>query len=212
MRTGVLGSGMVGQAISARLAELGHDVMIGTRDPNKLSEWQASHQEVKIGSFAETAGHGEIIFNATNGAASLDVLKMADGSNLNGKVLIDISNALDFSNGMPPSLFVSNTDSLGEQIQRAFPQVKVVKTLNTVTANIMVNPRQVASGDHHVFVSGNDGQAKQQVIEILKSFGWIHILDLGDITTARGTEMYLPIWLRLWGALGTGMFNVRIMR
>ncbi len=212
MKAGVLGSGMVGQAISARLAELEHDVMIGTRDPNKLSEWQASHKDVKIGSFAETAGHGEIIFNATNGAAALDVLNMVGESNLNGKVLVDISNPLDFSKGMPPSLLVSNTDSLGEQIQRAFPQVKVVKTLNTVTANIMVYPRQVANGDHHIFVNGNDAQAKRQVTDILKSFGWIHILDLGDITAARGTEMYLPIWLRLWGALGTGMFNVKIMK
>jgi predicted dinucleotide-binding enzyme len=212
MKMGVLGSGMVGQAVSARLAELGHDVMIGTRDPNKLGEWHISHKDVRIGSFAETAGHGEVVFNATNGAASLDVLKMAGESNLIGKVLIDISNPLDFSKGMPPSLFVSNTDSLSEQIQRAFPQVKVVKTLNTVTANIMVNPQHVANGDHHVFVSGNDAQAKQQVIEILKSFSWIYILDLGDITTARGTEMYLPVWLRLWGALGTGMFNVKVMK
>jgi predicted dinucleotide-binding enzyme len=212
MKAGVLGSGTVGQAISARLAELGHDVMIGTRDPNKLSEWQASHKEVKIDSFAETAGHGELVFNATNGAASLDVLNMAGESNLNGKVLVDISNPLDFSKGMPPSLLVSNTDSLGEQIQRAFPQVKVVKTLNTINANIMVYPQQVANGEHHVFVSGNDTQAKEQVTDILKSFGWFHILDLGDITTARGTEMYLPIWLRLWGALGTGMFNVMVMK
>lgn len=181
---------MVGQAISARLAELGHDVMIGTRDPNKLGEWHESHPDVKIGSFAGTAGHGEIVFNATNGAASLDVLNLAGESNLNGKVLVDISNPLDFSMGMPPSLLVSNTDSLGEQIQRAHPQVKVVKTLNTVTANVMAYRQQVADGDHHMFVSGNDVQPKVQVIDILKSFGWIHILDLGDITTARGTEMF----------------------
>lgn len=212
MKMGVLGSGMVGQAISARLEELGRDVMIGTRDPDKLSEWHTSHKDVKIGSFAETAGHGEIIFNATNGAASLDVLNMAGESNLNGKVLVDISEPLDFSKGMPPSLFVSNTDSLGEQIQRTFPQVKVVKTLNTVTANVMAYPQHVANGDHHVFLSGNDAQAKEQVVHILKSFGWIHILDLGDLSTARGTEMYIAFWLRLWGALGTGMFNVKVMK
>jgi predicted dinucleotide-binding enzyme len=212
MKTGVLGSGMVGRAISARLAELDHEVMIGTRDPSRLGEWHASHQDVRIGTFADTAGHGEILFNATNGAGSLDALKMAGESSLNGKVLVDISNPLDASKGMPPSLFTSSTDSLGEQIQRAFPEVRVVKTLNTVNANIMVNPRHVANGDHHVFVSGNDSQAKGQVIEILKSFGWIHILDLGDITTARGPEMYLPIWLRMWGVLGTGMFNIKIMK
>ncbi len=212
MKAGVLGSGMVGQAISGRLAELGHDVMIGTRDSNKLKEWHSSHQDVKIGSFAGTASHGEIIFNATNGAGSLEALRMAGEANLNGKVLVDISNPLDFSKGMPPSLLVSNTDSLGEQIQRTFPNVKVVKALNTVTANIMVYPQNVANGDHHVFICGNHVQAKAQVVDILKSFGWLHILDLGDITSARGTEMYLPIWLRLWGALGTGMFNIKIMK
>lgn len=212
MKAGVLGSGMVGRAISARLADVGHDVMIGTRDSNKLGEWHSAHTNVKIGSFAETAAHGEMIFNATNGAASVKALKMAGESNLNGKVLVDISNPLDFSKGMPPSLLVSNTDSLGEQIQRTFPNVKVVKTLNTMNANIMVYPQQMANGDHHVFVSGNDAQAKTQVADMLKSFGWINILDLGDISTARGPEMYLPIWLRMWGALGTGMFNIRIMK
>lgn len=212
MKAGVLGSGMVGQAISARLAELGHNVMIGTRDTNKLKEWHASHQDVKIGSFAGAAAHGEIIFNATNGAGSIEALRMAGESNLNGKVLVDISAPLDFSNGMPPSLFVSNTDSLGEQIQRAFPNVRVVKTLNTITANVMVYPQRIANGDHQVFISGNDAGAKAQVVDILKSFGWLHILDLGDLTTARATEMYIAIWLRLWDALGTGMFNIKIMK
>jgi predicted dinucleotide-binding enzyme len=212
MKMGVLGSGMVGKAISSRLAELGHDTMIGTRDPGKLNEWQAAHKDVKIGSFAETAQYGEIVFNATNGAGSLEALKMAGESNLNDKVLVDISEPLDFSKGMPPSLFTSSTDSLGEQIQRAFPTVKVVKTLNTVNANVMVYPQRLANGDHQVFVSGNDAQAKGQVVEILKSFGWIHILDLGDLTTARATEMYIAIWLRMWGSLGTAMFNVKIMR
>jgi predicted dinucleotide-binding enzyme len=213
MKYGVLGTGMVGLAISNRLAELGHEVMIGTREPSKSGDKLKSKSKVvRVGTFAECASFAEIIFNATNGAASLDVLNMAGESNLKGKVLVDISNPLDFSEGMPPSLLVSNTDSLGEQIQRAFPNLRVVKTLNTVTANIMVYPEHVANGDHHVFLSGNDAQAKRQVVDILKSFGWIHILDLGDITSARGTEMYLPIWLRLWGSLGTGMFNMKIMK
>jgi predicted dinucleotide-binding enzyme len=211
MKAGVLGSGMVGQAISARLAELGHDVMIGTRDPNKLSEWHASHTDMKIGSFAETAGHGETVFNATNGAGSIEALKLAGESNLNGKVLVDISEP-PISQMVCHPLFVSNTDSLGEQIQRAFPTVRVVKTLNTVTANVMVYPQRIANGDHHVFISGNDADAKAEVVDILKSFGWLHILDLGDLTTARATEMYIAIWLRPWGALGTGMFNVKVMK
>jgi 8-hydroxy-5-deazaflavin:NADPH oxidoreductase len=213
MKMGVLGSGSVGQAISAKLIELGHDVMIGTRTAGKLSGWQKSNGgKGRIGSFSETAAHGEILFNATRGSASLDALKMAGAANLEGKILVDISNPLGFSKGMPPSLTICNTDSLGEQIQRAFPAVKVVKTLNTVTATIMVNPRQVAGGDHHAFVSGNDTQAKGQVTEILKSFGWIHILDLGDITTARGVEMYQLLWYHLLDASGTGIFNIKVMK
>ena len=213
MKYGVLGTGMVGLAIADRLARLGHEVMIGTREPSKSRDKvQSRNIAVKVGTFSECAAFGDILFNATNGAGSLEALKLAGEGNLNGKVLVDISNPLDFSRGTPPSLFVSDTDSLGEQIQRTFPNMKVVKSLNTMTAAIMVDPRGVADGDHHVFVSGNDAGAKETVTEILKEFGWIHILDLGDITTARGTEMYLPIWLRMWGALGTGMFNVQVMK
>jgi len=212
MKTGILGSGMVGQALSARLAELGHEVMIGTRDANKLKAWQADNQNVKIGSFAETAAHGEMIMNATSGAGSLDALKLAGAANLNGKILVDVANPLDFSKGFPPFLSLSNTDSLAEQIQLAYPASRVVKTLNTVTARIMVYPREVAGGDHHVFVSGNDADAKAAVGSLLKSFGWIHILDLGDITSARGAEMYLPLWVRLYGAMDDGMFNIKIMK
>jgi predicted dinucleotide-binding enzyme len=214
MKVGVFGSGMVGQTIGSKVAELGHDVMLGTRDPSKLQEWLAkTGANARVGSFADTAAHGEVLFNATNGRGSLEALDMAGKTNLDGKILIDISNPLDFSRGMPPTLFISNTDSLGEQIQRAYPNLKVVKSLNTVTASLMVNPRQLADGDHHVFVSGNDADTKAQVIHILTDwFGWRHVLDLGDITTARGTEMYLPIWLRLWGAQGTGMFNVKVVK
>jgi len=204
---------MVGQSISARLAELGHEAMLGTRDANKLSDWhRTAGAQVKIGSFADTAAHGEMIFNATNGAGSLNALKMAGEYNLSGKVLVDISNPLDFSKGFPPSLLVSGTDSLGEQIQRAYPSAKVVKTLNTVTAQLMVYPREVADGDHQVFISGNDADAKVQVAELLKSFGWNHIMDLGDITNARGVEAYLLLWVRMYGALNSGMFNIRIMK
>ena len=214
MKVGVFGSGTVGQTIAAKVAELGHEVMVGTRDTGKLADWLgATRGKPQAGSPAEAAGHGEILFNATNGGGSLEALALAGESNLGGKILIDISNPLDFSRGMPPTLTVSNTDSLGEQIQRAYPRVKVVKTLNTVTASLMVNPRQLADGDHHVFVSGNDAEAKTRVVDILTHwFGWRQVLDLGDITSARGTEMYLPIWLRMWGALGTGVFNVKVVK
>jgi predicted dinucleotide-binding enzyme len=213
MKYGVLGTGMVGLAISRRLAQLGHEVMIGTRDPSRSSGKLKSLQKtVKAGTFAQAAAFGEILFNVTGGAVSLEALRMAGQANLKGKVLVDISNPLDFSKGMPPSLLVSNTDSLGEQIQRAFPDTKVVKSLNTVTAAIMVNPRAVAGGDHDMFVCGNDAAAKEVVTGILKEFGWSHITDLGDLTAARSMEMYLPLWLRLWGALENGMFNIRIAR
>jgi hypothetical protein len=226
MNIGILGTGVVGQTIAGKLAELGHAVMVGTRDAPQtmgrtepglygqppFSAWIKQNPAVQLGSYAEAARHGEVIINATSGTGSLDALRRAGDGNLAGKILVDIANPLDFSRGMPPSLTVSNTDSLGEQIQREFPQVKVVKTLNTVTASLMVNPVQLANGEHNLFLSGNDPAAKAQVADWMATwFGWKHILDLGDITTARGTEMYLPLWLRLWGALGTGMLNIRVV-
>ena len=226
MRVGVLGTGIVGQSIAAKLAELGHEAMIGTRDPAATlarSEpdpvygtapfrvWHEQHPDVKLGSFAEAAGHGELVVNATAGAASLDALGQAGEAGLAGKPLLDIANALDFSAGMPPSLLVANTDSLAERIQRAFPAARVVKTLNTMNALVMVNPEQLAAGDHHVFVCGDDPEAKARATELLTEFGWRHVIDLGDITAARATEMVLPIWLRLMGVLQTPMFNLKVV-
>jgi predicted dinucleotide-binding enzyme len=224
MRFGILGTGTVGRVIGARLVSLGHDVTIGTRDVEALlartepdamgnepfAAWREANARVGLATFAEAAAHGEIVVNATNGGGSLDALRAAGHANIEGKILIDIANPLDVSQGMPPSLFVSNTDSLGEQIQRAFPGTNVVKTLNTMNAFVMADPSLVADAEHTVFVSGNDDQAKAEVTDILRSFGWKHVIDLGDITTARGTEMYLPLWLRLWGALGTGTFNIAV--
>ena len=212
MKMGVLGSGIVAQGLSARLAELGHEVMIGTRDADKLKGWQSSNQRVTIGSFAETAAHGDMIINATNGVGSLNALTLAGEENLRGKILLDVSNPLDFSRGFPPSLTVFGTDSLAEQIQRAFPSTRVVKALNTVTARVMTHPLEVANGDHHVFISSNDVDAKAQVTDLLRSFGWIHIFDLGDLSTARGTEAYQLLWVRLYGSMNTGMINIKIMK
>lgn len=226
MRIGMLGTGTVGRVVGARFAELGHDVTIGTRDvgallgatePNQITQetfadWHAKNPGFGLGTFAEAAEHGELLVNATNGAGSVEALRAAGEANLEGKVLIDIANPLDFSTGMPPSLFVSNTDSLGEQIQRAFPAVKIVKTLNTMNAFVMADPSLVADGDHSVFLCGNDAQAKEQVTEILRSFGWRDVIDVGDITSARGTESYLPLWLRLWGALQVPAFNIKVVR
>lgn len=222
MNVAVFGTGMVGQSVAARLAELGHSVRMGTRDPQKtlargagddaFRGWMDANPAVKLATYAEAAAFGEMVINATNGAGSLDALRAAGEDRLGGKILIDISNPLDFSRGMPPTLFISNDDSLGEQIQRAFPAARVVKTLNTVTARLMAYPNLIDDGRHTVFLSGNDAAAKAEVAGLLRSFGWQDILDLGDITTARGVEMYLPLWLRMWGALGTGMVNVRVVR
>jgi len=228
MRVGILGTGMVGRAVAAKLVELDHEVLVGTRDPAAtlardqphpvygippFRVWHEQHPGVKLGTFPDAAAHGELVVNATAGAASLDALRLAGEANLAGKVLVDIANALDYSRGMPPSLLVANTDSLGERIQRAFPAVKVVKALNTMNALLMVNPRQLADGDHTVFVCGDDAEAKALVTGLLTDgFGWRDVVDLGDITTARGSEMLLPIWLRLWGALQMPMFNFKVVR
>lgn len=217
MKFGVLGTGMVGNAIGSKLVQLGHEVKMGGRAASneKGSEWvKSAGANGSYGTFADAAKFGDIIINVTSGGVSLQALEAAGADNLKGKVLIDIANPLDFSQGMPPSLSVVNTDSLGEQIQRAFPEVKVVKTLNTLSCHLMVNPNAVAHGDHNLFISGNDAQAKAQVLDILAKFGWKkqNVIDLGDITTARGTEQLLPIWIRLWGALGTAEFNFKIAR
>ncbi len=215
MKIGILGTGIVGQTIGSKLIHLGNEVMLGSRASNneKAIEWTKQNgSKASHGTFAQAAAFGNILFNCTAGAASLDALNRAGKENLNGKILMDIANALDFTNGMPPSLTVCNTDSLGEQIQKAFPEVKVVKTLNTMNCNLMVNPAMLKE-DHVVFVSGNDHEAKTEVISILKEwFGWKSVIDLGDITTARGTEMILPLWIRLMGVLQTPNFNFKIVK
>ncbi len=226
MKIGVIGTGIVGRTLAARLTELGHSVTVGTRDPAAttartepdgmgnppFASWHAGHRDVTLGTFEQAAKHGDVVLNATGGSGAVAALTAAGADNLRGKVLLDISNPLDFSQGFPPFLSVSNTDSLGEQIQRAFPDVRVVKSLNTMTASLMADPKQLAGGDHSVFVSGNDAQAKATVTALLESLGHTDVIDLGDITTARGSEMLLPIWVRLMGPLGTPIFNFKIVR
>jgi 8-hydroxy-5-deazaflavin:NADPH oxidoreductase len=201
MRIGVLGTGMVGRAISGKLAELGHDVRMGSRT--------AGDGKVV---FADAAAHGEILFNCTTGSASLEALTAAGAENLAGKVLIDVSNALDFSGG-GPALFVDTTESLGERIQAAFPDARVVKAFNTMNCTVMVDPASVP-GDHVVFVCGNDDFAKAEARALIGEIGWPdeRIVDLGDLTGARGTEMYVMLWVRLMGALGGPQFNIAIQR
>jgi predicted dinucleotide-binding enzyme len=214
MRIGILGTGIVGQTIGSALVKNGHDVMLGSRSATneKAAKWVAdTGARARQGTFADAASFGEIVFNCTGGQVSLEALRSAGEANLGGKVLVDVSNPLDFSKGFPPTLSVCNTDSVAEQIQLAFPNVKVVKSLNTMTAAVMLNP-SVVPGEHDVFLSGNDAGAKQQVAELLRSFGWRNIIDLGDITSARGAEMILPLWLRLMGAFKSPLMNFHIAR
>lgn len=216
MKIGVLGTGMVGEAIASRLVELGHEVKMGARsaDNARAAAWRARHGErAGAGAFADAAAFGQVVFVCTNGQATLGAIHMAGVANFDGKTVIDVTNPLDFSKGMPPTLTVINDDSLGEQVQRALPKAHVVKSLNTMNANLMVNPALLA-GDHSVFVSGNSAEAKAQAAALLREFGWkdANIIDVGDITTARGAEQLVSLWVRLFGALGTPLFNFHIVR
>lgn len=230
MRISVLGTGVVGQTLSVKLIETGHDIMMGTRDVQEklleesndnygnppLKEWLKRNDKVTLGTFAESAAFGEMVINATNGANSLNALDLAAEENLSGKVILDVSNPLDFSKGMPPSLLdgVNNTNSLGEEIQKEFPDTKVVKTFNTMSCYLMVNPDSVGGGRHVNFISGNDVAAKGLIRELIKQFGWKdeNIIDLGDISAARAQESVLLIWMKLMGILKTGAFNFQIVK
>jgi 8-hydroxy-5-deazaflavin:NADPH oxidoreductase len=214
MRVGVLGTGMVGSAIASRLAEVGHEVRMGAREASneKAKAWASrAGKGASHGTFADAASFGEIVFSATLGKASLDALRAAGAGNLEGKVLVDVSNPLDFSMGTPPALFTGSDDSLGERIQRAFPGAHVVKALNTVNANVMGHPERLG-GESDLFVCGNDAGAKARMTALLREFGWKSVIDLGDIRSSRGMEAYLLFWLAVYGALKTSDFNVRIVR
>lgn len=215
MKIAVLGTGAVGEAIGTKLITLGHEVKMGSRSATNekgLAWVKGAGERASLGTFADAAAFGELAFNCTAGFGSIPALKEA-ASGLNGKLVIDIANPLDFSKGFPPSLFTGNTDSLGEEAQRALPDSKVVKALNHVTASLMVDAKRLNGGDHDALISGNDAEAKLLVTKILKEwFGWQSVVDLGDISTARGTESYLALWVRLYGALGTPDFNIKLVR
>jgi len=228
MDIGIIGSGRVAQTVGGKLLDLGHTVTISSRDTSRAKdlgamgklpsadEWAAAQRadgaDAAAGSFAQAAAAGELAINATAGAGSLAALALAGASNLRGKILIDLANPLDFSQGMPPSLSVCNTDSLGEQVQAALPETRVVKTLNTVSANVMIDPGQLGEPTT-IFVAGDDAEAKAWVTRhVLREwFGWEHVLDLGDIRSARGAEMYMPIWLRMWAATGASALNIKLV-
>lgn len=226
----IIGTGTVGQTLASKIVSLGHEVLMGTRNVKEktvstskdsygnpsFSEWHKINNKVKLVTFADAAACGELIINATHGGNSIDALNLAGEKNLENKILIDISNPLDFSKGMPPSLLpgLNNTNSLGEEIQKTFTGTRVVKTLNTMWCGLMVNPGLIGGGDHINYISGNDAASKEKVKLLLNGFGWRdkNIIDLGDIRAARATESLLLIWLRVMGVTQTGAFNFKLVR
>lgn len=216
MKIAVLGMGTVGETIATKLIENDHEVMVGSRTNSneKSITWAKGKERASYGTFAQAASFAEeFIFNCVLGEATLTALELAGSENMEGKIIIDLANPLDFSDGFPPTMFISNMDSLGEQVQFNFPDSYVVKSLNTINCTIMLDPSMV-SGDHNVFMSGNSEEAKSKFASLLKSYGWEtdNIIDLGDISTSRGTEMMLPMWTRLYGKFGHANFNFHIQR
>lgn len=229
MKIGILGTGSVGQTLASSLVKLGHHVVIGTRNVREsetrtakdgygypgIGEWIKGNPSVKLMIFAEAIAFGQLIINATHGGKSIEALKAGNEGDLDGKIIVDIANPLDFSKGMPPVLIpeLCNTTSLGEEIQKAFPQSYVVKTLNTMWCGLMVNPTMIGGGDHHNFICGNNPEAKLEVKKLLNQFGWNDdkLIDIGDITGSRGTENILPIWLRVMAVKQNGAFNFKVV-
>jgi 8-hydroxy-5-deazaflavin:NADPH oxidoreductase len=215
MKIGILGTGMVGVAIGTKLVSLGNDVKMGSRKAGneKATAWVAKvGKGASEGTFADAAAHGDIVFNCTGGTVSVAAVKAAGTQHFDGKILIDVSNPLDASKGFPPTITFRGESSVAEELQLALPGAKVVKTLNTVNCNVMVDP-SIVPGDHDVFVSGDNPDAKERVTEILKNwFGWRSVIDLGDISTARGVEAYILLWIRLWGVTKMPDFNIRVVR
>jgi predicted dinucleotide-binding enzyme len=213
MRIAIIGTGVAGRTLAQGLQRVGHDVVVGTRDPQTTGareEWAGV--DLPLRPLETVAADADLIVNATNGMASVAALGEVGSEHLAGKVVLDVANPLDFSNGFPPTLGVKDTDSLAEQIQRAFPEARVVKSLNTVTASVMVDPASVGDGDTTVFVASDDAEARQQVVALLGELGWRDVLELEGLHNARGLEMWLPLWVRLMGALGTPEFNIKLVR
>jgi predicted dinucleotide-binding enzyme len=213
MRIAIIGTGIVGRTLAHGLQHAGHDVVVGTRDPGQTvarEEWAGL--DVPLRPLETVAADADLVVNATNGNASLAALGEVGSAHLAGKVLMDVANPLDFSQGFPPSLSVKDTDSLAEQIQCAFPDARVVKSLSTVTASVMVDPASVGGGDTTIFAAGDDPEARRQVVGLLRDLGWQDIVELDGLDNARGLEMWTGLWVRLMASLGTAEFNLKLVR
>lgn len=208
MRIAVIGTGSVGRTLATAFARIGHDVIIGTRDPEATRGRDGWDADLALATYADAAVGADLVVNATGGQVSLEALAQVD---LDGKVLVDVANPLDFSAGFPPTLSVKDTDSLAEQIQRAHPSARVVKSLNTVNAALMVDPARLAEPTT-IFVAGDDAEARDVVRDLLTELGWSDVVEFDALSAARGLEMWLPLWVRLMGTLGTADFNLRLVR
>jgi len=214
MKIGILGTGMVGETLGTKFAQMGHQVKMGSRTANNenAAKWAAKNgTAASAGTFAQAAEFGEMVFLCLKGDVQMDVIRSVGERPFGSKPVVDVSNPLDFSHGMPPSLSICNTNSLGEEVQKALPAAKVIKTLNIVNCEIMIEPNK-AGQQPTMFICGNDSAAKVSVTLLLKDLGWADIIDLGDITKARATEMLLPIWLSLMQTLGHVHFGFKIVR
>lgn len=200
---GVLGSGDVGKALASGFARHGWDVRIGTRSPGKLEGWlETADGTVSAGSFAEAADHGDLVILAVLGEAAEDVVDLAGPQAFDGKLVLDTTNPLDFSQGMPPHLLEMDGRSLGEILQAKLPGARIVKCFNTVSNTQMIDPA-FEEGTPPMMICGDDAEAKKETEAILVELGWPGALDVGDITSARYLEALVPLWVRVGGVLDT---------
>ena len=208
----MLGTGPVGRTLAPAFARLGYDVVVGTRDPETTRARGDWPDDLPLAPYGEVADGADLVVNATNGRASLAALEAVGEEHLTGRVVLDVANPLDFSSGFPPTLSVKDDDSLAEQIQRAHPEARVVKSLNTVTAAVMVDPMRVGEGQTTMFVAAEDPEARATVISLLRALGWRDVVEFEELSAARGMEMWLPLWVRLMSRLGTAEFNIKVVR
>lgn len=208
MEIAVLGTGMVGKTLAAGFQRVGHTVTVGTRDP-EVTAGREEWTDVPLATYAAAAAGADLVVLAVGGTVAEEVLAQADLPR--GAIVLDLTNPLDFSDGFPPTLTVKDTDSLAERLQRAHPTAQVVKALNTVNCTLMVAPQQLADGDHTIFVAGDDAAARAHVKSVLQDLGWRDIVEFPALEAARGLEMYLPLWVRLMGQLGTPQFNLKLV-
>lgn len=210
MQLAILGTGAVGRRLAAGFAASGHDVVLGTRDPEATRARDDWSGDLPLATYADATRGADVVVTAVAGNVAAEVLAAA--GDLTGKVVLDPSNPLDFSQGFPPSLGVCNTDSVAEQLQRAHPEARVVKALNTVNNALMLDPGQLAGGDHTMFLAGDDADARAVVRRLLEEAGWTDLIEFDTLSAARGMEMWLPMWVRLMQQLGHGDFNIKVVR